>query len=67
MSVNIKNNLDAFLSFGKEPTRFIPSKYKNSMPIKFIREKKVCGINDGWEGRKEVKISNEEIILIVSL
>ncbi len=60
--------LDAFLSFGKEPTHFIPSKYgKDGRPTKFIREKRVWGINDGRGGYKEVKISKEEMILIVSL
>ena len=53
---------DALISFGKPKTIFTPFKYdKNRKPIKFIREKKVYGINDGWGGYKEIKISKEEI------
>jgi len=58
----------ALTSFGKEKTYVAPCSWnKNGKPIEYMRQKKVYGINDGWGGYKEVKISIEEIILFISL
>jgi hypothetical protein len=60
--------IDTILNLGKERTSFIPSRYNSDgKPIKFIRQQKVYGINDGWGGYKEVKVSKEEIKSIIAL
>jgi hypothetical protein len=54
--------IDSITSFGKPKTIFIPSKYnKDGMSIEYTRLQQIAG------GYKEVKISKEELIIIISL